>query len=688
MRIDWKPFATGVVLLVLAYAVYWPGLSGAFLFDDFGNLPPMGDYGPIQHAWQAWAWITSGFSGPTGRPISLASFLLDTHSWPAPPEVFKDTNVLIHLLNGLLLAGLLHALARAFGLDRQRALWVAVLGAGLWLLHPLWVSTTLYVIQRMAMLAALFVFAGLWAFVQGRLWLRAGKPVRGYVAMSAGLALGTLLATFSKENGALLPLLAWLIEAFVFNADGRALDRDGRWFLWWRRVFVLLPSAALLAYLAYQLPILFSGQNFGRDFTPAERLLTETRIVWDYLRELWLPGLHDGGLFNDDIPLSISLFHPWITLFAALGLLGLMALAALLRFARNPLARAVGLALAFYFVGQLLESSFIPLELMFEHRNYLPAGLMFFPLAMWLVNRTTAQQRWPMWTAVVLLSLLALLPAKRADLWGKPFAQALAWAHEHPHSARAQSYLANFWEKTGNYPEAERLLDAAFAEHPNDLLVLANRAFVACDMGSAPAGLSAALLKLAGSGDLALNVTGYQFDTFLGRLQEDCSVFGAGFGMKLVTVALTNPHIANSPEAQRSLLSRQAQFYLAENQPQAAFDDFVRALKLPDTEPGARLLFAATLASAHHQALALKLLDTVPAPWQNIRGWSMADIHRRIVWDAGFYQESDAHLRKVLTEELAQKAAAAAHVPAPETAPETVSTPSSNGAAAASSAAP
>lgn len=656
-RLDWKPWATSAVLLLLAYLVYWPGLSGAFLFDDFGNLPPMGDYGPIEHAWQAWAWITSGFAGPTGRPLSLASFLLDSQSWPAPPEVFKQTNVLIHLLNGLLLGGLLHALARAFGLNRPRALWVAVLGAGLWLLHPLWVSTTLYVIQRMAMLAALFVFAGLWAFVQGRLWLSAGKPVRAYVAMSAGLALGTLLAMLSKENGALLPLLAWLIEAFVFDADDRARDRDGRWYLWWRRVFIYLPSALLLAYLAYQLPMLFSGQNFGRDFTPAERLLTETRIVWDYLRELWLPGLHDGGLFNDDIAISTGLFHPISTLFATLGLLALIALAALLRVARYPLARAAGLALAFYFVGQLLESTFIPLELMFEHRNYLPAGLMFFPLALWLVGQTSTSVRWPIWTAVVLLSLLALITAKRADLWGKPFAQALAWAHEHPHSARAQSYLANFWEQTGNYPEAEKLLDAAFAEHPNDLLVLANRAFLACNMGNAPASLKAALLRLAQTGNLALNVTGYQFDTFLGRLQQDCTVFGTGFGMQLVNAALKNPHISDDPSAQRSLLSRQAQSYLAENQPQAAFDAFVHALRLPDTDPGARLLFAATLASAHHQALALKLLDTVPVPWQNIRGWSMPDIHRRIVWDAGFYQDSEAHLRKVLSEEIAKKAA-------------------------------
>lgn len=659
MRIDWKPFAAGLFLLALAYLVYLPGLSGAFLFDDFGNLPPMGDYGPITQAWQAWAWITSGFAGPTGRPISLASFLIDTRVWPAPPEAFKHTNVVIHLINGALLVGLSHALARGLGVDSRRAAWVAVLAAGFWLLHPFWVGTTLYIIQRMAMLAALFVFAGLWAFVHGRLQLAAGRPVRGYLWMSGGLALGTLLAVLSKENGALLPLLAWVIEAFVFDADNRALDRNGRGFIWWRRVFIYLPSSLLLAYLAYQLPMLFSSQTYGRDFTPGERLLTETRIVWGYLRQLWLPGLHDGGLFNDDIRVSTGLFFPLSTLFATIGLLGLIALAALARLAKAPWLRAAGLAIAFYLVGQLLESSWLPLELMFEHRNYLPAGLMFLPLAVFLVQKTRPPVRWPIWLAVGIFAMFALFTFKRADLWGKPFAQALSWAQQHPDSARAQSYLANFWEQTGNYPEAERLLDAAFAKHPDDLLVLANRAFVACDMNSAPEGLRSALLNLAQHGDLAQNVTGYQFDTFLGRLQTDCSVFGANFGMQLIDAALANPVVQSDPSAQRSLLHRRALFWLKAGHAAHAFDDMKTALLLPGTDPGSRLLMAAELASANQQALALKLLDAVPSPLAHISGWSMPAINQRVLQAAGYFTDSEAHLRAQLAQDLAAQASPA-----------------------------
>lgn len=641
------------ILLALGWWVYQQGLSGSFLFDDYSNLSPMGDYGPIERFWQIVAWITSGFSGPTGRPIALASFLIDTRVWPASPEGFKETNVLLHLVTGLLLGGLTRSLALGFGMPVRRALWIGLLSAGLWLLHPLWVSTTLYIVQRMAILAALFVFAGLWAFVYGRLRLRAGSLIAGYLWMSLGLGLGSILAVLSKENGALLPLLAWLVEIYVFRD---AVICEGVGYRWWRRLFVYVPSALVLSYLVVQLPMLFSGDSYGRDFTPLERLMTEARVLWTYLAELWLPGLHDGGLFNDDIVISPTPWQPLSTLPAILGLGGLITLSILWRRSAVLVLRVFGLALAFYLVGHVLESSWLPLELMFEHRNYLPAGLMFFPLSVWLVDRVTITRHWPAWIAVGLLIGLSLLTYKRADVWGKPFQQALTWAHEHPDSARAQSYLANFWEQTGNYPEAERLLDKAFQQYPQNLLVLANRALLACDTGTAPRELGGQLMTLARTGDLNQNVVGYQFDTFLSRLQSGCMVFGPDFGFRLVDAALMNPQVERAPIEQRSLLHRRAMFWLARKDPAQANADMLSALRLPDLKPGTRLLFAVELAGAHQPRRALALLDAVPPPLTDIHGWSMGAIHRRWLVHVGYYQNAEAHLRETLEKEIAATA--------------------------------
>ena len=666
------PFLAFGVLLVVAWLAYWPGRTGPFLFDDFSNLATLGDFGHIDTWWKVVAFLTSGFAGPTGRPLSLATFLLDARNWPAAPEAFKLTNVAIHLINGVLLAGLSAALARALGMARQPAAWVGVLTAGLWLLDPFWVSTTLYVVQRMAMLAATFVFAGLWGYAHGRALLAQGRRRAGYAWMSVSLALGTLLAVLSKENGALLPLLAWVLEALVFDRNHTALEQGGRAFLAWRWVFIRLPALAVLAYLATFLPGLWTGATAGRDFTPYQRLLTESRIVWTYLGDIWLARAHDGGLFHDDIVLSTGLLQPLSTLFAVLGILALIAFAALSRWARHPVVAAAGVALGFYLAGQVMESTWLQLELAFEHRNYLPSGLMFLPLAIWLVNGlngvrssfvanatnprlTPNPRRWPVWVAVGLLALFALQTARRADVWGRPFQLALVWAREHPNSPRAQSYLANDWSRVGNNPEAARLLDASLRQHPHSLILLINRAGVACAEGQAPAGLRAALLGAAGHARLADNVTQYQFGKLLDGMGQ-CSAFGPDFELQLIDIALRNPQAQDVP-VRRDLLHRLALRALAHAQVRQAYSLDLQALRLPALPVGARLRFSVELASAGHQRLALDLLNAVPSPLAHIRGWSMAAMHQRWLRHVGFYQDSEAHLRKVLAEEIAAKAA-------------------------------
>lgn len=140
-----------------------PGLPSrlvrGFLVDDWTNLSLIGRYGTIDTFEKLVSYLLTGFSGPTGRPVSHASFLLDSNTWPAPAESFIVTNILLHLLNGTLLASALWQLALRLDWEKRQAAWVCVVSAGLWLLHPLWVSTTLYVVQRMTLLAATFVFA-------------------------------------------------------------------------------------------------------------------------------------------------------------------------------------------------------------------------------------------------------------------------------------------------------------------------------------------------------------------------------------------------------------------------------------------------------------------------------------------------------------------------------------------------
>ncbi|MHB8447346.1 MAG: hypothetical protein ACYC9P_05415, partial [Rudaea sp.] len=219
--------------------VYWPGLHGTFLFDDFANLPALGDFGPIDNWTAFWRYITSGFADPTGRPLALLSFLIDAHNWPADPYPFKRTSLILHLLNGFLLALLLRRLGQTLHGKSLRIDISAVLGAALWLLHPLFVSTTLYVVQREAMLPATFVLLGLIGWCKGRESVAQGHA-SGLWLSAISIIVCTALALASKANGALLPLLCWLTDAIVLTPALPITQASLRHrFAWMRRTVLI-----------------------------------------------------------------------------------------------------------------------------------------------------------------------------------------------------------------------------------------------------------------------------------------------------------------------------------------------------------------------------------------------------------------------------------------------------------------
>ena len=246
-----------------------------------------------------------------------------------------------------------------------------MLAAGAWLLHPLLASTVLYVVQRMAILSTLFVLLGLWGYTRGRILLESRRR-SGYIWMSLSLAGGTILAILSKENGALLPLLALTLE-FTVLKNFVVVQPDRRWSM----IFLWIPAAAPFAYITYHAMNGSLAAGFlGRSFDVWERLLTESRILFDYLGLWFYPRVHSPGLLIQDYPLSQGLFDPPVTILAVTGIAGLI-LTAFVIHKRFPF---LSLAILFFIAAHLLESGPLPLELYFEHRNYLPAAFLLLPL--------------------------------------------------------------------------------------------------------------------------------------------------------------------------------------------------------------------------------------------------------------------------------------------------------------------
>lgn len=425
---------TPLAILLLGALAYVRGLFGGFLFDDYPNIVSNTLLQTVDGSLFHWmiAALSSG-AGLLRRPVSMLSFALNFYWFGMSPLAFKIVNLAIHLLNGWLVYRLGLRLVPQLvsrNEDPDRARGIALFAAGLWLLHPLNVSGVMYVVQRMNELSASFTLAGLLCYAEGRLRMSQGRP--GLFLCCGGiLAFGTL-ATFSKENGVLITAYALVIEAigFRFAAPAQARGVLGGFFI----LTVLAPCLAFAIYLGLHPGWLQHGYA-ERTFTLEQRLLTEPRVLFHYLLWIFVPWPAWMSLYHDDIPAATDWLHPLGTLPAILAWLVLMALAVALRRRQTAFTFAV----AWFLVGHSMESTVLPLELVFEHRNYLP---MYGPLlgATVLAAPAVSQRlgrRRAMAAAAFALLALSTLTALRAYTWGDNFRLAFVTAADHPDSPRA-----------------------------------------------------------------------------------------------------------------------------------------------------------------------------------------------------------------------------------------------------------
>ena len=425
-------FSLLVLLLALtSFAAYWPGLTGGFYLDDHAQILQNPFVQPEVLDWSALVKAAhSSLSGPTGRPLSMLTFAFGYSIYGLDPWAMKLVNVGIHICNGLLVYLLVHLLVRYYNKDASdKYALLPVTLAGLWMLHPLQVSSVLYIVQRMTLLSAFFMLLGLVGYVYFR-----GKEHRKVWMGMVVLCVCTVIATLAKENGLLAPVYAALIEWFIFRfRDANKTQKRAL-----IAFFVILPiiiGIALAIKLLYD-PEWINRAYSVRTFTPLERLLTEARALFFYQEMIVVPDLGAMGLYHDDFPLSHDLFHPAPTFFAVLWHPFLLAVAWSLR----KRYAMVALGIFWFYASHILESTIVPLELVFEHRNYLAlAGLWLalLSVALPLLRKPTMRA----YSGLLLVGLVAIFGGAttlRAADWGDFFGHALMEAKRHPDSARSQ----------------------------------------------------------------------------------------------------------------------------------------------------------------------------------------------------------------------------------------------------------
>lgn len=367
--------ASLVLLLFVCFLLYFPGLNGEFIFDDSLNIVINRQVHMQNLTWEEIRTaLYSGVASDVGRPLSQLSFALNHLATGLNPGYFKLTNVIIHLLTALALyfltCQLLTLRSAQAGPFRIPHKVLALIIAAAWTLHPLQVSTVLYVVQRMTQLSALFSVLALLVYCRLRL-----KPALSDVQIllsHAAVGALILLGILCKENAALAVLYIGAIE-FCLLANSPKTREQGRFVYSFCAIFMVLPGIAALAFLLAD-PGYILDPYSTREFTLLERLLSECRIVWDYIRWILIPDTREFVLYHENYTISRGLFDPPSTALALLGIIALVVSVPLLR-KRLPW---LCFGIAFFLVGHILESTVVALELVFEHRNYLPAyGLLF-----------------------------------------------------------------------------------------------------------------------------------------------------------------------------------------------------------------------------------------------------------------------------------------------------------------------
>jgi len=427
----------GVLAALLGFALFLPALNGGFVLDDGVNI--LDNRVLYVDELNADSLINATFSfhnGTGARALPMLSFAVDF--WRAgsmDATVFKATNLIIHALTTFFLALFFRRLLLLAGCTAEKAAWGALALALAWAIHPLQISSVMYVVQRMQTMATFFLVLAVWAYL-GMRQLQIDGVGRGRLHGILVL-LFFLLALACKEDAPLLFLYVLALELTVLRF--RAVQLDVARGL--RQSFLVLTVLAGAIYLFVIVPHYWHWDAYsGRDFSSLERLMTQARVLVMHLGQIVFPYPDNMTFLYDNRVVSRGLLSPWTTIPSILMVFGLLTWAWRWR-DRRPL---FSLGVFLFFSGHFITSNVIGLELVFEHRNHFPligAVLAIGDLAVMLAYRLKLNRIKAGAGLVAAFILVGTATMTRAYIWGDPVRHGEKQVELLPNSIRAWTQL-------------------------------------------------------------------------------------------------------------------------------------------------------------------------------------------------------------------------------------------------------
>lgn len=387
------------------------------------------------------------------RPIPMFSFAVNWYFHKYDTLGYHFVNIILHCINSLLLFVLIVSLIKIqqnFQRLRESEIYlIGFLASVFWALNPIQTQAVTYIVQRMTAMSAMFYLIALYAYYFYRTSLSDSKRwISGFICFFS-----YIFSIMSKENAIVLPLSIVLMD-YTFFQNQKSFE------LKWNRLkvvaFVGFIIAIILTCVFDWNGILEKIQTIydQRSFTIDQRLMTQSRVLIYYISLILLP-LPSRLSLCKDIDVSTSLFSPGTTLLSIFLIVSGVTFC-LLTFKKYRLAN---FAVLFFFINHLVESTILPLELYFEHRNYLPSIFLFVPLVTFIVQKKSQIRYKNKKFNTIVIAFLILI----VGLWGNwTFQRNMIWMNEkvfweheiakNPALARPYHNLAwSYYQPKGDY---------------------------------------------------------------------------------------------------------------------------------------------------------------------------------------------------------------------------------------------
>ena len=398
-RINFQYVFACISIFIFLLIIYSNSFYGDWHFDDIFNIVANPYIQIKSFSWENIKRCIYGLAQERpSRPLSYLSFALNYYLDGTNVFGYHVVNFIIHYLAAIFLFLFIYnTLKLPLLKDRYNftAYPVALLATLFWAINPVFVTSVTYIVQRMASMAGLFYIMSMYFYVKGKTSQNLNHSLFFFILCSlAGLA-----SVLSKENAAMLPVSIFLYDLLLIR--GISKDSINKYLKIAILPVTMIIIAGFILYVDFS--AVFDDYKM-RDFTMVQRLLTEPRVIIFYLSLLFFP-LNSRLTLLYDIDVSHSLFQPWTTLPAILFILTAICFAFYIT-KKHPL---LSFCIIFYFLNHLIEGSIFNLELIYEHRNYLPAMLLFVPLSEFLIYSSVYFSNKKMIQAIVALVIVIIL---------------------------------------------------------------------------------------------------------------------------------------------------------------------------------------------------------------------------------------------------------------------------------------